>query len=177
MHEWGRYICSNSVNFHNEEYDAINKGRSNIGSSILLLSIRLQSATHLHWTPPVLLKFFQTNKRRSTRVVIRRALLVHYELGCCWRGARKRRFRCVFVYPSTQWIQPTDVTFMRPFKICYTHEINAWLENHSGRAVTHYNIFGLVSEAYLGGDSVETDVNSFRKKRSCSCERTCAQRT
>jgi hypothetical protein len=72
---------------------------------------------------------------------------------------------------STHRMQSLDVASMRPFETHCTQEINTWLRNHPGRAVTHYQIAGLMGKAYLRAASAKTAVNGFRKTGICSMNR------
>jgi hypothetical protein len=63
----------------------------------------------------------------------------------------------------THKLQPLDVTFNKPLSDWYSHEVNVWMRQHPGRAVTQHDVGRLFGKAYLKACSMETAINGFRK--------------
>ena len=59
-------------------------------------------------------------------------------------------------------LQPLDVAFMRPFKTYYSSAIENWLDAREGHKVTHYQIAGLVCEAFDKAATILVAKNGFR---------------
>ena len=59
-------------------------------------------------------------------------------------------------------MQPLDRAFMSPFKTYYAQAVENWTKQHIGREVTHYQIAGLLGEAYKKSATVATAEHGFR---------------
>ena len=57
----------------------------------------------------------------------------------------------IFCFPAdyTHRVQSLDVGFFGPLQTYYDQEIQTWLRQHPGRVVTHFQVPGLLNNAYL----------------------------
>ena len=63
----------------------------------------------------------------------------------------------------THSVQPLDVGFFGPLQIYYDQEIQSWLRQHPGRVVTHFQVAGLLNNAYLKSATSANSVHAFAK--------------
>ena len=63
----------------------------------------------------------------------------------------------------THRLQPLDVVFFAPFKTYFNQETTLWLKNHPGRAVTQFQISGLLNPAYGKAATAGIATSGFRQ--------------
>lgn len=71
----------------------------------------------------------------------------------------------VFCFPAhcSHHVQPLDVGFFRPLHTYFDQEIQLWLRQNPGKAVTQFKIAGLLNQAYLKSAVPSNAINSFKK--------------
>ncbi|XP_056648647.1 uncharacterized protein LOC130453078 [Diorhabda sublineata] len=71
----------------------------------------------------------------------------------------------VFCFPAhcSYHVQPLDVGFFRPLHTYFDQEIQLWLRQNPGKAVTQFKIAGLLNQAYLKSAVPSNAINSFKK--------------
>ena len=71
----------------------------------------------------------------------------------------------IFCFPAdyTHRVQSLDVGFFGPLQTYYDQEIQTWLRQHPGRVVTHFQIPGLLNNAYLKSATLPNAVHAFAK--------------
>ena len=71
----------------------------------------------------------------------------------------------LFCFPAhcTHKLQPLDVGIFGPLQVYYNQEIQNWLRNNPGKAVTHFQVAGLVNRAQLKACIPQNSVNAFKK--------------
>ncbi len=106
--------------------------------------------THPSAEAPVLLVLDGHKTHTSNLEVINKARQQHVSILCLPPHCSHR-------------LQPLDVTLMKPLSTFYTQEVEKWLLNHPGRAVTVEQLPQLFRDAYLRACSALTAVNGFRK--------------
>ena len=63
----------------------------------------------------------------------------------------------------THRLQPLDVVFYGPLKTYFNQETTRWLKNHPGRAVTQFQISGLLNAAYGKAATAGIATSGFRQ--------------
>ncbi|KAB0801682.1 hypothetical protein PPYR_03868 [Photinus pyralis] len=63
---------------------------------------------------------------------------------------------------TTHRLQPLDVSFFKPMESYFTQEVEKWLRNNPGKAISQYNMTALLCEAYSRAATINTFVNGFR---------------
>ncbi|XP_030764839.1 uncharacterized protein LOC115889065 [Sitophilus oryzae] len=71
----------------------------------------------------------------------------------------------VFCFPAhcSHHVQPLDVGFFRPLHTYFDQEIQLWLRQNPGKAVTQFKIAGLLNQAHLKSAVPSNAINSFKK--------------
>ncbi|KAK2578406.1 hypothetical protein KPH14_012738 [Odynerus spinipes] len=64
---------------------------------------------------------------------------------------------------TTHRLQPLDVAIFKPLQVYYDQTIEKWLREHSGRAVTQFQIARFIGEAYSRAASIANATSGFRK--------------
>lgn len=60
-------------------------------------------------------------------------------------------------------VQPLDVSFFAPLQTYYNQEIQNWLKQYPGRAVTHFQVIGLFRKTYLKASIPINAINGFQE--------------
>ncbi|KAJ8962209.1 hypothetical protein NQ318_018178 [Aromia moschata] len=68
-----------------------------------------------------------------------------------------------FPAPCSHHVQPLDVGFFRPLHTYYDQEIELWLRNNPGKAVTQFKVASIFHRAYLKSAVPLNAINSFTK--------------
>lgn len=71
----------------------------------------------------------------------------------------------VFCFPAhcSHHVQPLDVGFFRPLHTYYGQEIQTWLRQNPGKAVTPFKIANLFNQAYLKSALPSNAISAFKK--------------
>ncbi|XP_047144756.1 uncharacterized protein LOC124818241 [Hydra vulgaris] len=71
----------------------------------------------------------------------------------------------IFCFPAhcTHRVQPLDVVFFGPLQTYYDQEIQTWLRKHPDRVMTHFQVPGLLNNAYLKIATLAKAVHAFAK--------------
>lgn len=78
--------------------------------------------------------------------------------------AREHGVTIVCLPPHTSHkLQPLDVSFMSPFKLYYSQEVETWLSNNPYRALSCYQIGELMGKAYAKCATLQIAVSGFKK--------------
>lgn len=71
----------------------------------------------------------------------------------------------IFCFPPhcTHRVQPLDVCFFGSLMTYYNQELFRWLKSNPGRTVTHFQVGGILKEAYNKAATIENAVKAFSK--------------
>lgn len=72
---------------------------------------------------------------------------------------------------TTHKLQPLDVSFFKPLQTYYVQECDKWLLNHPGRALTVFQVAGILGSAFPRAASVGNITNGFSKCGIWPCNR------
>ena len=77
------------------------------------------------------------------------------------------KIRLFYVSPphTSHLLQPLNVGMFGPLKKAYYGQVNTFMTNHVGQAVSRYNICRIISKAYLLSMAPSHAVNALRNLR------------